>query len=251
MSTAPPGNRPTPPPEPVHPAPPASIVAEEARHRIPAPAAPVVEGRLRTLGTTSLFVGIVAALLTLVTPFRDPNATAGLTVVAVLALVLGLVVWVRAARVGLRATSAFVGVLLSVVSLALLAISFIPYLFMFLLAEPVGADEPAVPPAVVRPVDDELRDLEASARMAAQMLDVVRQRADGTYPAELVLTAGGDRLSTPAGVVITGLPDGTDVSYQTFAGGTRYVLTLFGAYGGTAVADSEVGLVSSSAGSSE
>jgi len=106
---------------------------------------PAVTGWLDTLGTVSLVVGICAALLTMVTPFRDPIATGGLAALAVLALVLGIVVRVRAVRAGQRATNAFIGIILSVVALALLAISFIPYLFMSVLAERVDA-EPAAPP---------------------------------------------------------------------------------------------------------
>jgi len=207
---------------------------------------PAVTGWLDALGTVSLVVGICAALLTMVTPFRDPIATGGLAALAVLALVLGIVVRVRAVRAGQRATNAFIGIILSVVALALLAISFIPYLFMSVLAERVDA-EPAAPPAVVQPVDDELRQLEASARSAEQMMDVAR-RTIGTYPTTLAVTTDGDRLITPDGLVVAGLPDGTEVNYETSIDGTRYDLVLFGQYGGRVALDSEQGIVSSTPG---
>ena len=210
---------------------------------------PAVTGWLDALGTVSLVVGICAALLTMVTPFRDPIATGGLAALAVLALVLGIVVRVHAVHAGERATNAFIGIILSVVALALLAISFIPYLFMSVLAERVDA-EPAAPPAVVRPVDDELRQLEASARSAEQMMGVAKQ-ATGTYPTTLAVTTDGDRLMTPDGLVVAGLPDGTEVNYETSVDGTRYDLVLFGQYGGRVALNSEQGIVSSTPGPAE
>jgi len=210
---------------------------------------PAVTGWLDALGTVSLVVGICAALLTMVTPFRDPIATGGLAALAVLALVLGIVVRVRAVRAGQRATNAFIGIILSVVALALLAISFIPYLFMSVLAERFD-EPPAAPPSVVRPVDDELRQLEASARSAEQMMGVAQQ-ATGTYPTTLAVTTDGDRLMTPDGLVVAGLPDGTEVNYETSIDGTRYDLVLFGQYGGRVALNSEQGIVSSTPGPAE
>ena len=207
---------------------------------------PAVTGWLDALGTVSLVVGIVAALLTLVTPFRDPAATGGLAALAALALALGLVVRVRAVRAGQRATNAFIGIILSVVALALLAISFVPYLFMSVLAER-GDELPAVPPSVVQPVDDELRQLEASARVTGQMLDAARQTT-GTYPTTLAVTTDGDLLLTLDGFVVAGLPDGTEVTYETSVDGTRYDLVFFGQYGGSVALDSEQGIVSSTPG---
>jgi len=201
------------------------------------PRPPAVTGWLDALGTVSLVVGICAALLTMVTPFRDPIATGGLAALAVLALVLGIVVRVRAVRAGQRATNAFIGIILSVVALALLAISFIPYLFMSVLAERFD-EPPAAPPSVVRPVDDELRQLEA-------------QQATGTYPTTLAVTTDGDRLMTPDGLVVAGLPDGTEVNYETSVDGTRYDLVLFGQYGGRVALNSEQGIVSSTPGPAE
>ena len=207
---------------------------------------PAVTGWLDALGTVSLVVGIVAAMLTLVTPFRDPTATGGLAALAALALALGLVVRVRAVRAGQRATNAFIGIILSVVALALLAISFVPYLFMSVLAER-GDELPAVPPSVVQPVDDELRQLEASARVTGQMLDAARQTT-GTYPTTLAVTTDGDLLLTLDGFVVAGLPDGTEVTYETSVDGTRYDLVFFGQYGGSVALDSEQGIVSSTPG---
>ena len=207
---------------------------------------PAVTGWLDALGTVSLVVGIVAAMLTLVTPFRDPTATGGLAALAALALALGLVVRVRAVRAGQRATNAFIGIILSVVALALLAISFVPYLFMSVLAER-GDELPAVPPSVVQPVDDELRQLEASARVTGQMLDASRQTT-GTYPTTLAVTTDGDLLLTLDGFVVAGLPDGTEVTYETSVDGTRYDLVFFGQYGGSVALDSEQGIVSSTPG---
>ena len=207
---------------------------------------PAVTGWLDALGTVSLVVGIVAALLTLVTPFRDPTETGGLAALAALALALGLVVRVRAVRAGQRATNAFIGIILSVVALALLAISFVPYLFMSVLAER-GDELPAVPPSVVQPVDDELRQLEASARVTGQMLDAARQTT-GTYPTTLAVTTDGDLLLTLDGFVVAGLPDGTEVTYETSVDGTRYDLVFFGQYGGSVALDSEQGIVSSTPG---
>jgi len=247
MSTAPPSSTPPAPPAPTAPrgdaAPgdddraPATVVPQRA---------PAVTGWLDALGTVSLVTGICAALLTMVTPFRDPIATGGLAALAVLALVLGIVVRVRAVRAGARATNAFIGIILSVVALALLAISFIPYLFMSVLAERFD-EAPAAPPAMVQPVDDELRQLEASARSAEQMMGVAR-RTTGTYPTTLATTTDGNRLITPDGLVVAGLPDGTEVNYETSVDGTRYDLVLFGQYGGRVAVNSEQGIVSSTPG---
>ncbi|MFE6254485.1 hypothetical protein [Agromyces sp. NPDC057865] len=253
MSAAPPSSTPPAPPAPASraarvPATPTGDVDSMPVTVVPQ-RPPAVTGWLDTLGTVSLVVGICAALLTMVTPFRDPIATGGLAALAVLALVLGIVVRVRAVRAGQRATNAFIGIILSVVALALLAISFIPYLFMSVLAERFD-EPPAAPPAVVRPVDDELRQLEASARSAEQMMGVAQQTT-GMYPTTLAVTTDGDRLMTPDGLVIAGLPDGTEVNYETSIDGTRYDLVLFGQYGGRVALNSEQGIVSSTPGPTE
>lgn len=251
--SAPPSS--TPPAPPASPAPavthaPAGSSSDDQAPVTVAPQRPpAVTGWLDALGTASLVIGICAALLTMVTPFRDPIATGGLALLAVLALALGIVVRVRAVRAGERATNAFIGIILSVVALALLAISFIPYLFMSVLAERME-ETPAAPPAVVRPVDDELRQLEASARSAEQMMGVA-QRSTGTYPATLAVTVDGGRLITPDGLVVAGLPDGAEVNYETSVGGTRYELVLFGQYGGRVALNSEQGVVSSTPGPTE
>ncbi|MGW4929644.1 hypothetical protein ACWEOH_10850 [Agromyces sp. NPDC004153] len=250
MSAAPPSS--TPPAAPAPPVPPATAAAPSDGDQpitVVPQRRPAVTGWLDALGTVSLVVGIAAALLTMVTPFRDPIATGGLAALAVLALVLGLVVRVRAVGAHQRATNAFIGIILSVVALALLAISFVPYLFMSVLAER-GDAPPAAPPSVVRPVDDELRQLEASARVAEQMLDAARQTT-GTYPTTLAVATNGDLLLTLDGFVVAGLPDGTEVDYETSVDGTRYDLVFFGQYGGSVALDSEQGIVSSTPGPTE
>jgi len=205
---------------------------------------PAVSGWLDALATASLVTGIAAALITLVTPSRDPLATGGLALLALVGLVLGAIVRIRAERAAERAPSAFLGIILSVVALALLAISFVPYLFMSVLSER-PEPEPA-PPAAVEQLDEQRR-LEASARLAMQTLDAT-QRSTGAYPAALALTTDGDRLLTPDGFVVTELPPGTEVSYEASVDGTRYDLVLFGVLGGRVAVDSEQGIVSSTPG---
>ena len=243
MSAAPPSST---TPAPAAPPVPASSSDGDQPITVVSQRPPAVTGWLDALGTVSLVVGIVAALVTLVTPFRDLTATGGLAALAALALALGLVVRVRAVRAGQRATNAFIGIILSVVALALLAISFVPYLFMSVLAER-GDELPAGPPSVVQPVDDELRQLEASARVTGQMLDAARQ-STGTYPTTLAVTTDGDLLLTLDGFVVAGLPDGTEVTYEASVDGTRYDLVFFGQYGGSVALDSEQGIVSSTPG---
>ena len=56
---------------------------------------------------------------------------------------------------------------------------------------------------------------------------------------------------TPDGLVVAGLPDGTEVNYETTVDGTRYDLVLFGQYGGRVALNSEQGIVSSTPGPTE
>lgn len=238
MSAAPPSS--TPPSAPVPATTPSTPDAGDVTGPPPTPAA---AGRLVVLGAVALVVGIVTTVITLTSPFRDPIVTAILTVLAVFALVAGRMVQVRARRDRQPTAIPFTAFLLGVISSALLAISIVQTLFLFVFAERLEP-EPADPAAIVQLQEDERRDLEASARMAVQTLDALRG-VDDTYPTELAVTTRGDRLLTPEGVAVAGLPDGTEVSYQTFADDTGYELVLRGRHGGVVVADSNRGVVTS------
>lgn len=198
-------------------------------------------GRLAVLGAVALVVGIVTTSITLASPFRDPIATALLTVLAVFAIVAGRMVQARSRRIGRPSTIALAAFLLGVISSALLAISIVQALFLFVFAERLET-QPADTAAIVQLQEDEQRELEASAHVAVQALDALRG-TDGTYPTELAVTTGGDRLLTTRGMAVAGLPDGTEVSYETFADDTGYDLALRGRHGGVIVADSERGVV--------
>lgn len=232
MTAAPPSSTP-PPPAPSDPGPDAGTTA-------PAPT-PTTSGRLTVLGAVALIVGIITTAITLTSPFRDPIATAILTVLAVFAIVAGRMVQVRARRNGQPSTIPLAAFLLGVISSALLAISIVQTVFLFVFAERLES-EPVDPAAIVQLQEDERRELEASARLAVQTLDVLRG-ADDTYPTDLAVTTRGDRLLTPEGVAVAGLPDGTEVRYQTFADDTGYDLVLRGRHGGVVAADSTRGVV--------
>lgn len=238
MSAAPPSSTP-PPPAPSAPAPDAGTTA-------PPPPVTSASGRLTVLGAVALIVGIITTVITLTSPFRDPIATAILTVLAVFAIVAGRMVQVRARRIGQPSTIPLAAFLLGVISTALLAISIVQTVFLLVFAERLEP-EPVDPAAIVQLQEDERAELEASARLAVETLDVVRG-TDGTYPADLAVTTRGDRLLTPEGVAIAGLPGGTEVNYETFADGTGYNLVLRGRHGTVVTADSTGGVASSSPG---
>lgn len=232
MTAAPPSSTP-PPPAPSDAGPDAGTT--------PPPPAPTASGRLTVLGAVALIVGIITTAITLTSPFRDPIATAILTVLAVFAIVAGRMVQVRARRNGQPSTIPLAAFLLGVISSALLAISIVQTVFLFVFAERLES-EPVDPAAIVQLQEDERRELEASARLAVQTLEVLRG-ADDTYPTDLAVTTRGDRLLTPEGVAVAGLPDGTEVRYQTFADDTGYELVLRGRHGGVVAADSDRGVV--------
>ena len=97
-----------------------------AAPRVPADP-PAVRGMLRTLGITSLVLGLASAVVAFVTPTRPAGATGVLAAIAVLAVIVGALVQDGARRTRHRTSGpATAGLMLGIAALGILAISFVP-----------------------------------------------------------------------------------------------------------------------------
>jgi hypothetical protein len=206
----------------------------------PAPAGAVVspEGSTgaRVLAAVSLGLGVAAAAGIFSDPFRLFGSGIWFGLVAVAALVVGIVVWSRVRRNGRRSPMAVAGIWLGA---TMIVVGLVPGALLLLLSERLETVETTPEPTVVAQAEaDEQQRLDEAADLAAGSLRMLWY-ADGAYPDELAVTTDGSRLIALDGTIIAELPDDTEVSYETQGDRAGYSLALFGPRGGSAFAEDD------------
>ena len=194
----------------------------------------------KALAWVALVIGIVSILSSLNVFLRDPVELVVHTLLGGIALTSAIVAMVRFRRAGRPAPPVGVaGLVLAIVSLAIVALGALQFVFFFVFAErleeapaPVSSSEAAQQQAAT---EEEFADV---AQTAAEALEAVRL-ADGAFPEVLAVTTDQRDLITPDGVEIAELPSDTSVVYEVYTDATQYQLLLFGPHGTRARVDSE------------
>ena len=197
---------------------------------------PEGDARSRVLAGVSLGLGILAAAGIFSDPFRLFGSGIWFGLLAIGALVLGIVVWSGVRRKGGRSPMAVAGIWLGA---TMIVVGLVPGALLLLLSERLETVEATPNPTVVAQADaDEQHRLDVAAHVAAASLQRYRY-TDGAYPDALAVTTDGARLIAVDGRFVAELPADTEVSYETHGDLTGYSLALFGTRGGSAFAEDD------------